>query len=110
MRNNPEERQHMFQIIEQWKQSGLSQNAFCEQQSMRFHKFYYWYKCYRRVTDISDENNRGFVKLKIEKPSVASLKRSFGQHKNGAYAGKRYCKVYRNNGSCVPEYREPVVL
>jgi transposase-like protein len=41
MRNNPEVRQQMFQIIEQWKQSGLSQNAFCEQQSIRFHKFYY---------------------------------------------------------------------
>jgi hypothetical protein len=62
----------MFQIIEQWKQSGLSQNAFCEQQSIRFHKFYYWYKCFRRENDISDENCRGFVKLKIEKPLVAS--------------------------------------
>ena len=72
MRNNPEVRQQMFQIIEQWKQSGLSQNAFCEQQSMRFHKFYYWYKCYRRVNDIADENNRGFVKLKIEKPVLSS--------------------------------------
>jgi hypothetical protein len=72
MRNNPEVRQQMFQLIEQFKQSGLSQNAFCEQQSIRFHKFYYWYKCYRRVNDIPDENNGGFVKLKIEKPMVAS--------------------------------------
>jgi hypothetical protein len=71
MRNNPEVRQQMFELIEQWKQSGLSQNAFCEQQSIRFHKFYYWYKCYRKDNDISDKNNRGFVKLKIEKPSVA---------------------------------------
>lgn len=72
MHNDSEVRQHMFQIIEQWKQSGLSQNAFCEQQSIRFHKFYYWYKCYRRVNDIPDENNRGFVKLKIEKPLATS--------------------------------------
>jgi len=72
MRNNPEVRQQMFQIIEQWKQSGVSQNAFCRQQSIRFHKFYYWYKCYRRQHDIPDENTRGFVKLEIEKPSVAS--------------------------------------
>ena len=71
MRNNPEVRQQMFELIEQWKQSGLSQNAFCDQQSIRFHKFYYWYKCYRKENDISDKNNRGFVKLKIEKPSVA---------------------------------------
>ena len=71
MPSNPEVRQQMFQMIEQWKQSGLSQNAFCEQQSIRFHKFYYWYKCYRKENDISDKNNRGFVKLKIEKPSAA---------------------------------------
>ena len=71
MRNNPEVRQQMFELIEQWKQSGLSQNAFCEQHSMRFNKFYYWYKCYRKDNDISDKNNRGFIKLKIEKPSVA---------------------------------------
>lgn len=72
MRNDPEVRQQMFELIEQWKQSGIAQNAFCEQQSMPFHKFYYWYKCYRSVNDISEKNNRGFVKLKIEKPSVAS--------------------------------------
>ncbi len=72
MRSDPEVRQKMFELIEQWKQSGLSQNAFCERQSIRFHKFYYWYKCYRKENDISGENNRGFVKLKIEKPYVAS--------------------------------------
>lgn len=72
MRSDPEVRQQMFELIEHWKQSGISQNAFCEQQSIRFHKFYYWYKCYRKENDISDENNQGFVKLKIENPSVAS--------------------------------------
>jgi hypothetical protein len=72
MRNNPEVRQQMFEMIEQWKQSGLSQNVFCEQQSIRFHKFYYWYKCYRRQHDTMDNNSEGFIKLKIEKPLVAS--------------------------------------
>ena len=71
MRHNPEVRQQMFQIIEQWKQSGLSQNAFCEQQSMRFHKFYYWYKCYRNQHEAIDNNSGHFVKLKIEKSPVA---------------------------------------
>ena len=72
MRNNPEVRQQMFELIEQWKQSGLSQNLFCQQQSTRFHKFYYWYKCYRQQHDVGEDNIAGFVKLKIEKPSVAS--------------------------------------
>jgi hypothetical protein len=29
MRNNPEVRRQMFEMIEQWQQSGLSQNAYC---------------------------------------------------------------------------------
>lgn len=72
MRKNPEVRQQMFEMIEQWKQSGLCQNAFCEQHSIRFHKFYYWYKCYRRQHDVCEDSSVGFVKLKIEKPVVAS--------------------------------------
>ena len=72
MRSNPEARQQMFQIIEQWKQSGLSQNAFCEQRSIRFHKFYYWYKCYRSQYEKVDDNGEGFVRLKIEKQLPAS--------------------------------------
>jgi len=71
MRKDSEVQQQMFQLIEQWKQSGLSQNAFCQQESIRFHKFYYWYKCYRRQHDRED-TVPGFVKLKIEKPSVTS--------------------------------------
>ena len=72
MRNDPQVRQQMFQMVEQWKQSGLSQHAFCEQQSMRFHKFYYWYKCYRKEHSVKNEHTAGFVKLKIEKPVVTS--------------------------------------
>jgi hypothetical protein len=71
MRKDSEVQQQMFQLIEQWKQSGLSQNAFCQQESIRFHKFYYWYKCYRRQHDRED-TVPGFVKLKIEKPPVTS--------------------------------------
>ena len=72
MRKDSEVQQQMFQLIEQWKQSGLSQNAFCGQQSIRFHKFYYWYKCYRRQHDVREDSTAGFVKLKIEKPLAAS--------------------------------------
>lgn len=39
MLKDPEVQQQMFQPVEQWKQSGLSQNSFCQQQSIRFHKF-----------------------------------------------------------------------
>ena len=72
MRNNPEVRHQMFQLIEQWKQSGLSKNAFCQQQSLKSHTFYYWYKCYRRQHETIDNNSEHFVKLKIEKPVITS--------------------------------------
>lgn len=34
MRSQLEVRQQMFEMIEQWKQSGLSQKKFCQQQSI----------------------------------------------------------------------------
>lgn len=42
-----EHRNTMFSIIENWQQSGLSQKTFCEEQHIKAHVFYYWYKCYR---------------------------------------------------------------
>ncbi len=71
MHKNSEVRRQMFGMVESWKQSGLSQNAFCQQQSLKFHTFYYWYKCYRKQHEIPGNNNPTFVKLKIEKPLAA---------------------------------------
>ena len=72
MCNNLENRRQMFEIIEQWKQSGLSQKIFCEQQTIDFHKLSHWYKCYRRQHNTPGNSKSGFVKLKIEKPSTAA--------------------------------------
>lgn len=47
MRSQPEVREQMFKLIEQWQQSRLTQNTFCEQQFIRYHVFHYWYKRYR---------------------------------------------------------------
>jgi hypothetical protein len=70
MRNNPEVRRQMFEMIEQWQQSGLSQRAFCEQQSLKFHTFYYWYKRHKQ------QNNNNIksasLKLQISKPTATS--------------------------------------
>jgi len=73
MRNQPEVRLQMFEMIETWKRSGLSQKVFCEQQSIRFHAFYYWYKRYRQHHCGSDNSNTGFVKLQIEKPAATGV-------------------------------------
>ena len=74
MRNNPEVRRQMFDMIEQWKRSGLTKKAYCQQQSIKHHSFYYWYKCYRQQHLDMDNKSSSFVKLQIAKsantPSV----------------------------------------
>jgi hypothetical protein len=38
---DPEVRQQMFGMIEKWQQSDLSKKAYCQQQSIKHHTFYY---------------------------------------------------------------------
>lgn len=72
MRNDLELRRQMFEMIEHWQQSGLTKKEYCQQQSIKHHSFYYWYKCYRTEHENAGNNSGGFAKLKIEKPAVAS--------------------------------------
>ena len=69
MRNQPEVREQMFKLIEQWQQSSLTQNAFCQQQSIRYHVFHYWYKRYREHHAGPQSNVASFVKLQVAKPA-----------------------------------------
>lgn len=71
MRNQPGTRQQMFEMIEQWQQSGLTQKVFCQQHPIRYHVFHYWYKRYREQHWGVDNNNSSFVKLQITKPATA---------------------------------------
>ena len=73
MRNDPEVLKEKYKMIEQWKQSGLSQTEYCRQNVITHHSFYYWYKRYRQHHDCSGSNDSSFVKLHIEKPSQSSL-------------------------------------
>lgn len=72
MRNQPEARQQMFALIEQWQQSALTQKAFCGQQSLRYYVFHYWYKRYREQHADQQSIVTSFVKLHIAKPASAS--------------------------------------
>ena len=47
MQYDKQTQEDMFRIIGSWKQSGLSQKAYCEQNNIRYHVFHYWYKRYR---------------------------------------------------------------
>ncbi len=68
----PGAREHMFALIEQWRQSGLSQKAFCGQQSIRYYVFHYWYKRYREH-HMEKQSDNSFVKLQIAKPSPGAV-------------------------------------
>ncbi|MGZ4118951.1 MAG: IS66 family insertion sequence element accessory protein TnpA [Bacteroidia bacterium] len=59
----------MFKLIEQWQQSKLTQNVFCQQQSIKYHVFHYWYKRYREQHESPQSNAASFVKLQIAKPA-----------------------------------------
>ncbi len=77
MRNNPEVRRQMFEMIEQWRTSGLTKKAYCQQQSIKHHCFYYWYKCYRQAhCDINGNDpmaiGSSFAKLQIDQPITAA--------------------------------------
>ena len=70
MSGQPEVREQMFKLIDQWQQSSLTQNAFCQQQSIKYHVFHYWYKRYREQHAIDQQiNTASFVKLQIAKSS-----------------------------------------
>lgn len=63
-------RKQMFAMIGLWKQSGLSQKAYCEQNQIRYYVFHYWYKRYRDEQLSSKVVGPSFVPLKINPPLV----------------------------------------
>ena len=71
MQATAEQRSEMFSIIEKWKQSGLTQKAYCEEHSIPYHVFHYWYKCYRDEKDATRSNSFSFVQLQV--PSSSSF-------------------------------------
>ena len=62
-------KQQMFDYINQWQQSGLTQKAFCQQVNLAYHVFHYWYKRYR-ITESKPAPS--FIKLGVSTSSVTS--------------------------------------
>lgn len=69
MQNSEEVQQQMFSMIEFWQQSGLTQKDYCEQHSIRYHVFHYWYKKYRD-TQPSDKKSY-FIPLQLQPAPAA---------------------------------------
>ena len=72
MSKNLELRNQMFEMIEQWQQSGLTKKSFCEQQSIKHHSFFYWYRRYRQEQSAGDNNELAFLKLQVASPVLAA--------------------------------------
>ncbi len=60
----------MFNNVDQWKQSGLAQNNFCEQCQIRYHIFHYWYKQYKKKNGTNINGVSAFVPLNINPSSI----------------------------------------
>lgn len=71
MQNNPD-RESMFDLIEQWKTSGLSQKAFCEQHEVRYYVFHYWYRRYREQHPKSMDSSPAFIALQVNAAGTSS--------------------------------------
>ena len=54
----------MFEVINQWQQSGLTQKAWCEQNNIAYGTFHYWYKLYRsQALATNQDSSEGFLPL-----------------------------------------------
>jgi len=78
MQSREEVQQKMFDLIVQWKRSGLSQKAFCLQFEVRYCVFHYWYKRYREahpqdtLDNTTVHNTSSFIPLHINSPLAAA--------------------------------------
>lgn len=68
------DRQAKINLIEKWKDSGLTQKEFYQQQNMPAHVFYYWHKCYRdqqnKIAHASSLAANDFVQLTPPSPAT----------------------------------------
>ena len=73
MQYNKQTQEDMLKMIDSWKQSGLSQKAYCEQHNIRYYVFHYWYKRFRDQQDAVEDAS--FVPLNV-KPSTFPVSNS----------------------------------
>ena len=71
MQYDKQSQDRMFEMIANWKQSGLSQKAYCEHHNIRYYVFHYWYKRYRDLQPTNTEAS--FISLDIKPPSSSAL-------------------------------------
>jgi hypothetical protein len=72
MESRLEVKQKMFDLIGQWKTSGLSQKEFCLQHEIRYCVFHYWYKQYREANNARPQNVSSFIPLQLHPIATGS--------------------------------------
>jgi transposase-like protein len=59
----------MLSLIEQWQESGKSQQLFCQEHNLTYTTFYYWLRLYRRRLD-----NSSFLPVEISSGSHIEIR------------------------------------
>ena len=65
MQDKNAHRAEMFEMIEQWQKSGLSQKDFCVSKDVAYHSFHYWYRVYKSAQN----TGVSFVPVNITSPA-----------------------------------------
>ena len=73
-------RQRWFDRIGAWKQSGLSQKAFCEQQQLRLGSFQRWRGKYMRGERPEASSTVSFLPVNVTAASASSLALRIDDH------------------------------
>ena len=60
--------QEMYNLVEQWQQSGVSQKQFSAEHNIKLATFSYWVKKYR----IHKQGDPGFARVEMSQPSFSS--------------------------------------
>lgn len=62
MEKNYQDREEMFQMVEQCQSSGKTNKAYCQEQGIKQSVYYYWQKKYRD----HHQTTSGFVPIKLK--------------------------------------------
>jgi predicted acetyltransferase len=61
--------EEMLSLIEQWQESGKTQQTFCQEHDLTYTTFYYWLRRYRRELDESS-----FLPVEISSGSYIEIR------------------------------------
>lgn len=73
MENEPKNRCEWFLIVEEYKNSNLTQAEFCRQKDLALAKFVYYLQRYRKQNNIKAQREKPlFSEISISQPIIAS--------------------------------------